>query len=60
MTQSWHFDPNDDDELDPDREDSGPDTGPAFDVELDFAYAHGMTILNHLDRIEDEDPDGEY
>ena len=47
--QSWHFDPYDDDEYDPDREEEGPDTGPAFDAELDFNPRFGWSILEHPD-----------
>jgi len=60
MTQAWHFDPNDDDEYPTDNDWDPDDQEPPFDVELDFTYAHGMTILDHMDKIQDEDPDGEY
>jgi hypothetical protein len=57
---AYKFEPEDDEDkpyFDDETEVLGDEF---FDRELNFAYAHGMTILDHLDRIEDEDPDGEY
>lgn len=55
--QAWHFDPNDDDEYDPDYVDEGPDTGPESDRELDFNTRFGWSILDDIEGNDEADYD---